>query len=206
MSRAIRSAGEGAGAGEDGGCGVGREPVGEDMVRGKQEADALRFGFGEGCAGDIELVGFDEGLAGRLRCGLSVEEGVCHSAADDDRVRLLEQVVDNADLIGDFRATDDGDKRLVGAFSRLRAAVSQCFAHVGEFFLHEQTCGGMRDEAGDAFGRGVGAVGGSEGVVHVDVAEAGELLGEGGDHSPSSLGVKAEVLEKERLAGFEVVR
>ena len=59
------------------------------------------------------------------------------------------------------------------------------------------------DEVGDAFGGGVGAVGAAEGVVDVDVAERGELLGEGGIVG-FFFGVEAEVFEQEGLAGFEV--
>ena len=56
--------GEGAVAGEDLGVGVGGELVGEDVVDGEEEADALGFGLGEGGFGDVDLVGFDEGFAG----------------------------------------------------------------------------------------------------------------------------------------------
>ena len=56
---------------------------------------------------------------------------------------------------------------------------------------------------GDAFGRGVGAVGGAEGVVDVEVAEGGELFGELGVIC-LFFGVEAEVFEKEGLAGFEL--
>ena len=61
----------------------------------------------------------------------------------------------------------------------------------------------LRDEVGDAFGGGVGAVGAAEGVVDVDVAEGGELLGEGGVVG-LLFGMEAEVFEQQGLAGLEV--
>jgi hypothetical protein len=73
--------------------GVGGELVGEDVVDGQEEADAFGLGFFEGGFGDVDLVGFDEGLAGGL--ALRVEEGVGHASADDDGVGLVEQVVDD---------------------------------------------------------------------------------------------------------------
>ena len=63
----------------------------------------------------------------------------------------------------------------------------------------------LLDEVGDAFGGGVSAVGAAEGVVDVDVAELGELFGEGGVVG-LFFGVEAEVFEQEGLAGFEVAR
>jgi hypothetical protein len=61
----------------------------------------------------------------------------------------------------------------------------------------------LRDEVCDALGGGVGAVGAAEGVVDVDVAEDGELLGEVGVVG-FFFGVEAEVFEQQGLAGFEV--
>jgi hypothetical protein len=52
---------------------------------------------------------------------------------------------------------------------------------------------------GDAFGGGVGAVGGAEGVVDVDLGEAGKLFGEGGVVG-FFFGVEAEVFEQKDLA------
>ena len=83
--------------------------------------------------GDVDLVGFDERLAGGLALG--VEEGVGHAAADEDGVGLVEQVVDDFDLVGDLGAADDGDEGLVG--------VGDGLAEVVEFLLHEQAGGGL---------------------------------------------------------------
>ena len=69
-----------------------------------------------------------------MRLALRVEEGVGHAAADDDGVGLVEEVVDDLDLVGDFGSADDGDEGLVG--------LGEGFAEVGELLLHEQAGGG----------------------------------------------------------------
>ena len=148
-------------------------------------------------AGDVDLVGFGEGFARGLTLG--VEEGVGHGAADEQSVDLVEQGVDDLDLVGDLGAADDGDEGAVG--------VGDGLAEVGEFLLHEQAGGALAalllDEVRDAFGGGVGAVCGTEGVVDVDVAELGELFGEGWVVGLFG-GVEAQVFEQESLAGLEV--
>ena len=70
----------------------------------------------------------------------------------------------HADLVGDLGAADDGDERARGvaqdAGQRLHLAL-------------QQQAGRAREPRGDAVVGGVGAVGGPEGVVDVDVAERG---------------------------------
>ena len=58
---------------------------------------------------------------------------------------------------------------------------------------------------GDAFSGCVGAVGGAEGVVDVDLAERGELLCEGGIVG-FFFRVVAQVFKQQHLAGFELAR
>ena len=165
------------------------------MVDGQQQLDALGLGFVERGLGDVDLVGLDQRLAGGL--AERVEEGVGHAAADQQRVGLVQQVVDDVDLAGDLGAADDGDEGPVGFGEDLAEEV--------EFLLHQQAGGGLRDEVGDALGGGVGAVRAAEGVVDVDVAQRGELLGEG-----RIVGllfrVEAEVLQQQGLAGLELLR
>ena len=88
-----------------------------------------------------------------------------------------------------------------------RFGVGDGLAEVVELFFHQQARGALAalllDEVRDAFGRGVGAVRGAEGVVDVDVAELSELFGEGGVVGLFG-GVEAEVFEQQRLAGLEV--
>ena len=178
--------------------GVGGEPVGEDVVRGEKELDASLGGFGESGFGDIDLVGFHETLAGGL--ALRIEEGVGHGAADQKGVGFLEEGVDDLDFVGDFGAADDGDEGAVG--------LGDGFAEVGELLFHEEAGSGLAaafaNDAGDAFGGGVGTVGGAEGVIDIDIAQVGELFGEV-VVVLFFFGMEAKIFEKEGLPGFEVV-
>jgi hypothetical protein len=79
-------------------------------------------------------------------------------------------VLDDADLVADLGAAEDGDERLLRMTER--------FAQILEFFFHQQAGGVLFHEMGDALGGGMGTVSGSESVVHVIVAELGEVAGE----------------------------
>ncbi len=108
-------------------------------------------------------------LAQRLADGLALreQEGVGHAAADDQDVDLVDQVAEQLELGGDLRAADDGRDRTLRIAERDRERL--------ELRLHG-AAGKGRQLVGDALGRGVGAVGGGEGVVDVEVAELGEAF------------------------------
>ena len=53
-----------------------------------------------------------------------------HAAADDDRIHLVDHVLDDADLVRDLCAADDGDE---GALRRLER-----LADVVDLLLHEE--------------------------------------------------------------------
>ena len=61
--------------------------------------------------------------------------------------------------------------------------VAERVAQVVELLLHQVARRRLRHELRDALGRGVGAVGAAERVVHVDVGQRGQLLGEARDRS-----------------------
>ena len=83
--------------------------VGDDGVVGQQQLDALGGCFLEQGFGQVDLVGFAQ--RGADAVALGSEEGVGHAAADDQGVDLGDQVVDDADLVGDLGAAEDGDER-----------------------------------------------------------------------------------------------
>ena len=41
-------------------------------------------------------------------------EGVAHAAADEQHVNLVKQVLDNADLVGNLRAAQNGEEGALG--------------------------------------------------------------------------------------------
>ena len=46
-----------------------------------------------------------------MLAALCLGEGVGHAAADDDGVALIDQVLDNADLVGNLSAAQDCNER-----------------------------------------------------------------------------------------------
>ena len=134
-------------------------------------------------------------------------EGVGHAASDDDVIGLLDEVPDEGDLIGDLGAAEDREKWA------LRVLEHGC---KGSQFLLDQEARHLvgKLDSGDAR---VGAVGGTEGVVHVDVGELAEAGAEGGHLGGISLhavpfgilglalflDMETDILEQDDLAGFQ---
>ena len=123
-----------------------------------------------------------------LPCG--EQEGVGHAAADDQDVDLLDQIAEQLELGRDLGAADDRRDRALGIAERDGQRL--------ELRLHGAAAIG-RQLVRDALGRGVGAVGGREGVVDIDVAELGHLLDESRIVLLLAL-VEAGVLEQEDVA------
>ena len=147
--------------------GVVGELLAADVVHGQQHAHALGLGLFEHLLGQVELVVLAQGVADAAAQGLL--EGVGHAAADDQGVDLVQQVVDDADLVGDLGAAQDRDKGTGGILQRL--------AHDVEL-LADQEAGDRGQVVGNALGGGVRAVRGAKGVVDIDLRKGGQLLGE----------------------------
>ena len=162
---------------------------------GSSSLTPLALAFSSAARGDVDLVGLNQRLAGAL--AQRVEKGVRHAAADQQRVGLVQQVVDHVDLAGDLGAADDGDEGPVRLGEHLAQEV--------QFFFHQQAGGRLCNEVGDALGGGVGAVRAAEGVVDVEVAQFGELLGEGGIVG-LLFRMEAQVLQQQRLPGLQLAR
>ena len=99
-------------------------------------------------------------------------------------------MVDDADLVGDLGAAENGHKGVLGGLDH---------AGDGLDLASEQQAGVGGQQRGDAHHRRVGPVGRTEGVVHVDLAETGELGGELGVVLLLAL-VETQVLDDEHLA------
>ena len=163
--------------------------VGDDEVRPQHQ---LVAGLGQQAARQLQLVVLDDRLADLQP--LRLQERVRHAAADQQLVDAREQVLDDVDLARHLRPADDGDERPLRVPERL--------AQVVELLLHQEAGRRLRHEARDPLGRRVGAVRAAERVVHVDVRQRGELLGERGIVLFLG-GVEAQVLEQEDAAGRE---
>ena len=81
---------------------------------------------------------------------------------------LVDQVAEQVELGRDLGAADDGDHRPL-------SALPSAFVQRLQLGLHG-AAGIGRQQVAEAFGRGMRAVRGGEGVVDVDVAELGQLL------------------------------
>src|SRR5690554_651497 len=118
--------------------------------------------------GGVDQVVFAQGFADRVTgCG---QEGVGDAAADDDLVTHFFQGVEYIQFGGDFGAANDGNHR----FGR----VVEGLAEGVEFCCQQRARAGFGGEFGYAVGRCLSAVGGAEGVHHVDVAQGRVLLGQ----------------------------
>lgn len=117
--------------------------------------------------GELDLVLFEEAVADFV--AQRATEGVCHAAADDERVALVDEALDDADLVGNLGAAENRDKGTGGVFNRA--------AEEFELLFDEETadCDGCKAVLHDARGSRVRAVSGAECVVHIDVAKVREL-------------------------------
>ena len=159
--------------------------LGDDVIGGQLEAEAARLCPRLDLARGIEQVIFHERFPDRNPARL--EEGVRHRAADEQGVDARNEILDDLELVGHFRAAEHGDERPVGAIEHA--------SEVLEFRGHEQARGRILHEPDDPFRRRMGAMRGAEGVVDVDVGERRELLREAGVVL-LFLGMKPEILEE----------
>ena len=142
--------------------------LGHDHVGRQDDPDALFLGQSQDAPGVLHPVVLGQALAHRFALG--DQERVGHAAPHDEQVDRAHEVFQYPDLARHLGAADDGCKRPL----RLLEQVRKCL----DLGLHEQARVG-RQEGRDAHGRGMGAVGRPEGVVHVDVAIRGQCPGKG---------------------------
>ena len=144
--------------------------------------------------GDLDIahgrrhIALAQGAADRHAPG--VEEGIGHAAADGQMVDLVHEIAEQLDLGRDLGPTDDrgqGPRRVI-----------ERTAEALELRLHQAPRRGGQ-EPGQRLGRGMGAVGGGEGVVDIGVAERGEGLGEIGIVGFLA-GMEAEVFQERYLS------
>ena len=145
------------------GDGGGRELLGADDVGRQRYLD-----FGHHGLGLVDEVVFGERFADLL--ARSEQEGVGDAAADDQLIDLVGEAFEDGQLGRHLGATDDGHQRP----RRLGEGLGQGF----EFGGDAGAGAGDLGELAHAVGRGLGTVGGAEGVHHPDVAQRGHLLGE----------------------------
>ena len=137
-------------------------------VGGQDEGHTLGLGVGQNLVGEVELVGFDLGVA--YIVALGGQEGVGHGTTDDEGLALLHELGEYLNLVGDLGTAHDDDKGLLGG--------AELAFEVFELTLDEEAHGRLLGKVGHTLGGGVGAVGRTESIVHIEGGIAEQGLGE----------------------------
>ena len=169
------------------------EPGGANGVDGQQHLGLALLGLAQEGAGRAQLVLLHPALAHLPAARL--EEGVGHGAADEEGVDAAEQVLEHADLVGHLGAAHHGQ---VGAVHRPEQLSEEL-----QLAQHEEAGALDRHVLDHARRRGVRAVRGAEGVVHVDLGVGGERAAEG-VVVVLLAGVEAQVLQHRHLPVAQV--
>ena len=113
------------------------------VVGWKQKNNSLLFRTFLNLQRRLQHAVFDQRLANRK--SFSFQKRVSHRAADQDLVdAAIDQRVDDRDLVGDFCAAEDCDKRMFRIVNRS--------AEIVELFFHQQPGRGFGDVMSDADG------------------------------------------------------
>ena len=145
------------------------ERGGNHSVHGQKELYALLLGLLEHVLAVLDLLLVHQGGANLFALGL--QEGVSHTAANDEGVHLGQQVLNNAELVRHLGAAQNGHEGTHG--------VLHSVAQELDFLAHQVAHSGVLDVVGDTGGGAVGAVSGAEGVIDIHLGQAGQLAGEG---------------------------
>ena len=145
--------------------GVG-EILGNGAIHGEQDLDALLLGTSQHILAVIDLLLVQQG--GTHTVALGGQEGVSHTAANDEGIGLVEQVLDHVELVRHFGAAQDGDE---GTHRILHSVAEEL-----HLFGHQIAVGGLLHKRGHAHGGAVSTVSRTERIVHKQVAQGGQLL------------------------------
>ena len=165
-----------------------REISRDDGIDREQQLYALLLGLLHHILAVIDLLRVKQALADAVALGR--HEGIGHATADDERVDLLKQVIDDVQLVGNLCAAENRDKRTL--------RIGKGLAHDGDFLLHQIAADGGQVICNTGRG-GVRAVRGAEGVVDKNISHGGKLLGKLGVVLRLAL-FKAGVLKQHDLA------
>ena len=114
----------------------------DHMIDRQMKPQILLLRFRQQLRGKVELIGLDQRLADLLSLGL--KKGVSHAAANDQRVQLVHQVPNHANLVADFGAAEDSHKRLL--------RMLQCLAQILQLLFQQESGSGFLHELGDPHG------------------------------------------------------
>ena len=132
------------------------------MVQGEHESLPGRLGLPHDVRGEAELVPLDETLSDPHAARL--EEGVGHGAADEYGIGFLYESFKYADLVGDLRASEDGDEGPLG--------MCHDIAEVLHLLLHQIARGAPLYVLSNARDGSVRPMRRPESIVYVEISEA----------------------------------
>mmetsp|Transcript_10956 Transcript_10956/g.24463 ORF Transcript_10956/g.24463 Transcript_10956/m.24463 type:complete len:455 (+) Transcript_10956:955-2319(+) len=141
------------------------------VINGELHINALLLGLFEQFESQLQSLSFlGVGFSNFLALGL--EEGVGHSATNQEFVNLLHQLFQEQNLVGNFGSTNNGDKRL--------RRFDQNLAKGFDFLLDEVSSRTLSQNFGDPSHTGGVAMSSSKGVRHIKIAIRSQSLGHDG--------------------------
>jgi len=123
------------------------------------------FCFCQEGSGSLLIFFLNQTLADAV--ALHGKEGVSHAAADYDGIAGAYQTLKHADLAGDLRTTDDGDKRLIRILKKR--------SHELHFLLNQET-GIGRKIVCNTLGGSMCTVGRTKSIVDIHITESSQTL------------------------------
>ena len=145
--------------------GVSSELISSHNVDWENELDAVLLCGLHVALDGVNHVFLNQGLADFV--ALSLEEGEEHAAADDEAISFVEQVLDDAELVGNLGATENDGEWTLWAFGSAR----ECL----DFLLDEQASCTWQNGCDIVVGA-LCAVNHAEAIGDEDVSELGELF------------------------------
>ena len=135
------------------------------MIYGKQEIHAAVSRFPDHLKCIVEAVFLKQGLADSH--ALCLQEGIRHTAADDNGVGLFQEIVDDRNLIGNLCTAEHRNK---GALRVVKG-----LTHDGEFLIHQQA-GISRQIRGNSRRGGMSAVNRTECIGNKQIRHVSQGL------------------------------
>ena len=110
--------------------------LGHDVVHRQEEFQLTGLRVLQDVAGEVELIFLNQRFAHLLVHRF--QECVSHASADDERIDLVQQILDDSNLVADLCAPEKCDERPLGMVKRT--------AEIFQFFFHQQAGGGSLNE------------------------------------------------------------
>ena len=155
----------------------------------QQQLYALGLGLFQHFAAIVQLAVIAQALANLV--ALCLYKGIGHAAANDQRVDLFQQVGDHIQLVGNLGAAQNSGE---GA-NRIVYGIAQ----IADLFFHQVAHSGVLNILGHTHGGAVGAVAAAEGIVHISIGQAGQILAES-IQVLGFLGAETGVLQQHNIA------